>query len=198
MASRPRKRSASSDEESEHKIAAKALKISDTCTSISETFLLTDFDGQPDNLVVNGQGERTEDEEGEGEGEGSEREETDGRDNLLQPMEKKKKKKTLKEDVCLPLKTPLSRTFSHDGNRMEWILRPEKSNNWKLSIHLKSNVQLPVFISLCASLFHRGKPLWNGSCEEECNSTNEEFCCVEIPNTVLQQCKEKVELHLSM
>ena len=121
------------------------------------------------------------------------KEKADGKSGLL---------KKNKYSIPLPLKYPHTITFMCNKNTMEGTIRPptkDNENMFTFSIRLKTahnqSITWPVPMSFRVSLVHKRR-LWKEVFGGECDGSRNEFCTLNIPKTVIERCKNEMELHL--
>lgn len=217
MDCRSLKRSGSWSSEEDHEAAANALEIS--CDSLNSETLIplnvineehhdgSDFE-ESSSFGGRIEGGVRRDEEG-----GREEERENKREKKRERKREKKEKtdgrsrlpKKNKFDIPLPLNYPHTITFMYDKSTMEGTIRPPTKANediYTFSIRMKTvhnpSTTWPVPMSFHVSLVHKGSSLWSNVFGAECDGSKNEFCTINIPKTVFEQCEKKVKLHLSM
>ena len=142
-------------------------------------------------------GVEKEDEQGKVPGDGIEKGigkiETDGVESLLMLD---------RYSIPLPLTAPYPEIhFMRDGNTMQGILRPSTDGYLRFSILLKiahTTTIWPIPMTFRVSLYRGGlcgdTLLESYTLGDLCYNDGSEFCSVNIPEAVLEQCKDKVEL----
>ena len=171
-----------------------------------------DEEGEGEGERGEGEGEKRRNGAGEGEGKRGGEGEGDRRKEREREVNGKEKTngrsrlpKKNKYSIPLPLKYPHTITFMYNKSTMEGTIRPPTKDNknfFTFSIRLKTvhnqSTMWPVSMSFHVFLVHKKRLLWNKEFGDECDGSKKEFCTINIPRAVIERCKDKVELRLSI